>query len=120
MTLRKSPQDEPETGTTIGKPHPTRCRDLRDLAILQSFRTQVQAALVLFGECLEDGAQLLLRLAERKLFFCVVARVRMAGQDFFTIQVSGNRLVCSPPLQRKVVSDAKKPAIEVPPRLAAL
>jgi hypothetical protein len=84
---------------------------LRDLAVLQSFRAQVQAALVVFGECLEDGAQLLLCLAECKLFFCVVARVGMPGQDLLAIEISRNCLVCSPPLQSKVVRDAKEPAI---------
>src|ERR1700683_3653837 len=28
MTLRKNSRDAPETGTTIRKPHPTRCQEL--------------------------------------------------------------------------------------------
>jgi hypothetical protein len=71
---------------------------LRYLAVLQSFCAQVQATLIVLRERLEDSAQLLLRLAERKLFFRVVTGVRMLGQNLLSIPVPCNCLVCRSPL----------------------
>ena len=50
-------------------------------------------------------------LAGKQDYEVTAGTVTWKGQDLLAIEVSRNCLVCSPPLQSKVVRDAKEPAI---------
>ena len=54
-------------------------KHIGDLAVLQSFGAQIEAALILFGKRFEDRMQALLRLAEQEFLLCIESLDTVAG-----------------------------------------